>query len=50
MTREWEDYFTEEEKKNTMMCFEAAKSAGRAIAQAELCDNGNIGCEDCPWK
>lgn len=32
-----------------MACFECAKSHGKTQEEAENCDDGDVGCPDCPF-
>lgn len=31
-------------------CIETAKMNGHTIEESENCDNGSVGCPDCPFK
>jgi hypothetical protein len=45
-----ERYFADEESANEAACFGTAQEAGFSIEQAENCDDGDVGCPNCPWK
>ena len=39
-----------EDESNDIACVETAKRNGHTIEEAEWCDNGSVGCPDCPFK
>lgn len=46
----WSQQIREQEAAYYGACFEAAEKTGLSIEQAEECDEGSLGCPDCPWK
>ena len=45
-----EAYIQGEEAANEAQCFGTAIKNGHTIEEAEVCDDGDVGCPDCPWK
>lgn len=46
----WTRHEENEEYKATMACFGTAIKNGHTKEEAEECDNGSLGCPDCPFK
>lgn len=46
----WESFIASEEACYEAACTECAISNGFTPEQAELCDDGDVGCLDCPFK
>jgi hypothetical protein len=45
-----EAHTQDEEAANEAQCFGTALKNGHTIKEAEMCDDGDVGCPDCPWK
>ncbi|KKL78026.1 hypothetical protein LCGC14_2028920 [marine sediment metagenome] len=43
-------YFGDESDAYEAACYSAATAAGKTSEEAELCDDGNVGCTECPWR
>lgn len=39
-----------EDESNEIACNETAKKNGHTSDEAEMCDDGSVGCPDCPFK
>lgn len=48
-TLTYDDLESMQEAANMVACYDAAKRAGYTPEQADLCDDGDRGCPDCPW-
>ena len=42
-------FFGDVEDQATRACFECAIRNGHTVEEAENCDDGNIGCPNCPF-
>lgn len=47
---EWEDYADALACDAEYFCFQCAKSNGHTEEEVENCDDGDVGCPDCPFK
>ncbi len=47
--REYMHEITAEEQAEEA-CYECAMRNGHTVTEAEDCDDGDVGCPDCPWK
>jgi hypothetical protein len=43
-------YESDIERDNWEACFRTATSNGHTIAEAEECEDGSIGCANCPFR
>ena len=43
------DYIQEQEDANFAACYKAASRYGISLQQAEMCDDGQYRCPQCPW-
>jgi len=46
----WTEYESRTEAALMGSCFDAAERAGHSREQAEICDDGELGCPDCPFR
>jgi len=46
----WSRRIADQEAIEYAKCFDEAAKHGIAANQAEECDNGSLGCANCPWK
>lgn len=46
---DYEHLIAQHEAANTNACRECAVKNGHTIDEADNCDDGNVGCPDCPW-
>ena len=46
----WSTYVSRLEDANEMACIETAIKNGHTREEADNCDDGSVGCPDCPWK
>ena len=44
------DHIADQEDANTRACRSAALLAGKTAEQADNCDDGEHGCQYCPWR
>lgn len=44
-----DDGAAEQEQRNDEACYETAVRNGHTVGEAEECDDGNVGCPDCPF-
>jgi len=45
----WGEYIANEEAAAEAACFGTAERNGHTIEEAEECDDGSVGCPDCPF-
>ena len=45
----WDDYVLGEEEASEQACADAAAKHGISEADRETCENGDMGCADCPF-
>ena len=43
-------YFDTEIQENEDACYGTAVENGFSVDQADNCDDGDVGCPNCPWK
>jgi len=43
-------YYNDCEEQSEGACHDAALRSGHTKADANLCDDGSLGCPDCPFK
>jgi len=46
----WSKYISDIEDSNNSACMTEAARNGYSEEQAEMCDDGDLGCKNCPWK
>ena len=46
----WSRYIEGLEDMNTQACIETAKRNGHTVEEADNCDDGSVGCPDCPFR
>ena len=46
----WSRYIAEVEDNNDRTCWECAERNGHTKQEADDCDNGSVGCPNCPFK
>jgi len=46
---DWERHVEDQENRNFLACFDTAKKNGHTNKEAENCDDGSVGCPDCPF-
>ena len=50
MSRTWERCIADEEDSAEWACFTTAVENGHTKEEANLCDNGSVGCPNCPFS
>lgn len=43
-------FFADQEASHERACIETARSNGHDATTAENCDDGSVGCPNCPFK
>lgn len=46
----WTSYIENEEYKAVVSCRNTALRNGHTMEEADNCDNGDVGCPDCPFE
>jgi len=49
MREQWEDD-EDQEWANEQACASTARAYGHSLESAQDCDDGDVGCETCPWR
>ena len=47
---DWIRHCRVEEMASEGACHECALKNGHTVSEADNCDDGSMGCPDCPWK
>ena len=50
MIENFNDGSDAQEAANTTLCYETAIRNGHTAEEAQGCDDGDVGCPDCPWR
>ena len=45
----WNGYFRRREDDETLQCVERAAASGYKASEADDCNDGDLGCEGCPF-
>ena len=46
----WSRYIADQEDNATEACISTAIKNGHTREESDLCDDGSVGCSDCPFK
>jgi len=50
MSKDWEHYIADAEDAAELACFTVATGNGHTKEEADGCDDGSVGCPNCPFS